>query len=930
MDLLPGRPIFWESHAFPLPKGLLANLFMTSPPLRITFLLGLLAWMPGTAAEIRVATLNVKFGLGAPGSVDHDAAASILTRIDADVVGLQEIKGSDLSGSPTNLESLASTLESNLGWSNSYIHVATTSGVLDTGSRTVFISRYPISSATDIAPPVGVKDMARTIPALVVDVPGLTNDPTIISLHLKCCLEGQDPFRRAVEIHRLTSFLNTAGYTAADNLIIMGDFNLIGSDLTITQANFDGYTGLPGTYILGPDVNFPVEYHMAPATYFTTPAMVQIDSLQTNGSDNTLGSGTLDFILATSALTNRTFATEIYNSVNDTSNGIGLPKFGSPLPSGTSGDASDHFAVFGDFDLDGIATPTLSLAASQTTVAEDDPSGTATLDVTLSRPPGNTDSFTVNLSSNGPTEATLESAALFFGPTDTFLSTNIVPQTDGLVDGTQTVTFTASSSGLTGVAAAINVLDIDVNQYVFTGPTQTILENFDSEAGTTDPLNWISDPAGNWLGTDNGAATTTGKYAYRTSENALGILPGTTTTFTAHYLNDTGAPINAMQISYDAEQWGFVSSGAADTWSAELIIGGTPSALGPLNFAADTSGSGTPGTATALSTIISSLNIPDSASFQLRFTATPGAGTPSSEVFINEIHYENISTDAGEFVEVVVAPGFSGTAADIDLYFYDGLNGGTYSPHSLNLGSFTVGALVNGYQFYSILESSIANGPDGLALVDNRTTTVLQFISYEGSFTATAGPANGLTSIDIGVSQNTSNPVDTDSLGLTGSGSDSSDLTWTEFTGIAHSPGALNDGQTLVTPGAPAQGIALDNVSITLLIDTDGDGDPDLTDPDDDGDGQSDGTELLITLTDPLDRNSLFTVVATLNTGVADSLLLNFPTLSGRTYSIYHSTDGLFWNNLGSHPGTGTPLNIPATGNPLFDANLFRVGVTLP
>ena len=47
----------------------------------------------------------------------------------------------------------------------------------------------------------------------------------------------------------------------------------------------------------------------------------------------------------------------------------------------------------------------------------------------------------------------------------------------------------------------------------------------------------------------------------------------------------------------------------------------------------------------------------------------------------------------------------------------------------------------------------IQNGsPDGLALVD-AGGAVVEFLSYEGSFTATSGNANGLVSVDIGVSE---------------------------------------------------------------------------------------------------------------------------------------------------------------------------------
>ena len=43
--------------------------------------------------------------------------------------------------------------------------------------------------------------------------------------------------------------------------------------------------------------------------------------------------------------------------------------------------------------------------------------------------------------------------------------------------------------------------------------------------------------------------------------------------------------------------------------------------------------------------------------------------------------------------------------------------------------------------------------PDGIALV-NASSVVVQFLSYGGTFTAVNGPANGMLSTDIGVSEN--------------------------------------------------------------------------------------------------------------------------------------------------------------------------------
>ncbi len=54
---------------------------------------------------------------------------------------------------------------------------------------------------------------------------------------------------------------------------------------------------------------------------------------------------------------------------------------------------------------------------------------------------------------------------------------------------------------------------------------------------------------------------------------------------------------------------------------------------------------------------------------------------------------------------------------------------------------------------------------------------MVQFLSYEGTLTAVGGAANGLTSTNIGVSENSSTPVG-HSLQLTGTGSSYTDFTW--------------------------------------------------------------------------------------------------------------------------------------------------------
>ena len=253
-----------------------------------------------SATEIRVVSLNVEQGLGPPGSAEHQATRDILARIGGDVIALQELNANDVSGTPSFVDSLSAFL------GLPTVHIAETTNVLDGSSRVGFLSRFPIVSSTNIAPPAGARDMTRQIPAVTLDLPGTSINPTILSLHLKCCFDLDDPFRRAVELNRAAMFLQASGITPDDPVIILGDFNLIGFDRAYNEAP----SGLPGSFVLGNDIAFPVNYFQAPEQYFSAWSMSTLDVRQLDGSPNTQGSSVLDHIVATTALTSQAHASE--------------------------------------------------------------------------------------------------------------------------------------------------------------------------------------------------------------------------------------------------------------------------------------------------------------------------------------------------------------------------------------------------------------------------------------------------------------------------------------------------------------------------------------------------------------------------------------------------------------------------------------------
>jgi predicted extracellular nuclease len=143
-------------------------------------------------------------------------------------------------------------------------------------------------------------------------------------------------------------------------------------------------------------------------------------------------------------------------------------------------------------------------------------------------------------------------------------------------------------------------------------------------------------------------------------------------------------------------------------------------------------------------------------------TSVPGAGAaPPTTPFISEIHYDNASTDTGEFVEVELPPGTTSEGWSVVLY-----NGSTPSasvPYRTDaLPSVTAPADASAVAVITYAAIFQNGAPDGLALV-RPDGTVAEFLSYEGTMTAAAapggGPAAGTTSTDIGVAELGSDPI---------------------------------------------------------------------------------------------------------------------------------------------------------------------------
>src|SRR3954452_23657805 len=134
---------------------------------------------------------------------------------------------------------------------------------------------------------------------------------------------------------------------------------------------------------------------------------------------------------------------------------------------------------------------------------------------------------------------------------------------------------------------------------------------------------------------------------------------------------------------------------------------------------------------------------------------TPAQAATPTTPFISEIHSDNAGADTGEFVEVEFPAGTS--SAGWKVFLYNGSGGVVYNAairQPLPSVSGPAAAVID----YPANDGVQNGSPDGLALV-RPDGSVAEFLSYEGTFAAVGGPANGMVSTDIGVSEAGSEPV---------------------------------------------------------------------------------------------------------------------------------------------------------------------------
>ena len=124
------------------------------------------------------------------------------------------------------------------------------------------------------------------------------------------------------------------------------------------------------------------------------------------------------------------------------------------------------------------------------------------------------------------------------------------------------------------------------------------------------------------------------------------------------------------------------------------------------------------------------------------------------------------------------------------VQLYNGNNQQVYSTETLS----GICSPPNQFVVVNYPTNGIQNGsPDGIVLV-NADNNVIEFISYEGAFTAVDGFAAGVLSVDVGVSESGGTSLGK-SIQRTGTSCEASGFSW--VADVDESKSLVNDGQTI-------------------------------------------------------------------------------------------------------------------------------------
>ncbi|MDD2240378.1 MAG: thrombospondin type 3 repeat-containing protein [Kiritimatiellae bacterium] len=339
----------------------------------------LVAVPPAQAVKLRIASFNVKTGFdtssdrGTAEDTDYAPTVAILQRVQPDIVCFQELYGSETH--------MTAWLEAAAELGYPY-YALSDGGTFDTSMRLGVWSKYPITSSAHVRETVvdpTAAEIMRWPLRVTIDVPGALYPFHVFTTHNKATTVGtKERMQRAFEIHRTVNYItNLVAQDTMENVeyAIMGDFN---DDIGLSQTvefsfdDYDYYRSSLGnstiSFKAGSDIpwylpgnsSWPLPYRYFPTERLAMAGMTAVDAPHTglaltwtHYAANPASRYRLDYILFSDEITSSAYGppvAEVYNSEGDAT-AVGLPKYGEPLPTGTSATASDHRMLFADFYL---------------------------------------------------------------------------------------------------------------------------------------------------------------------------------------------------------------------------------------------------------------------------------------------------------------------------------------------------------------------------------------------------------------------------------------------------------------------------------------------------------------------------------------------------------------------------------------------------
>ncbi len=302
--------------------------------------------------QVRISTWNIET-VGAPGTLQYEAALDILRRIDADVAAINEV------ASIADVDYFFE-LASDSGFPYAAVPSYNPFGELRSGvmSKFPFASTPQFHTSAELSGDPNANDLTRLIVEVTVDVPDNLRDLTLFIEHWKSGTGNDNEFRRALESIRMSQA--AAGLDPAiDCYVILGDVNeQIDSVPNFPDPFIEMPSGLPISFELGIDLQaelYGPGIRNNPFFYIEqepSPGVVALDARQLDGSEIThpATNRRIDYIMASRTLAGAGPQAEVYDSADEGLPG-GLPKAGSPLPVNTCADAADHLPVFADITV---------------------------------------------------------------------------------------------------------------------------------------------------------------------------------------------------------------------------------------------------------------------------------------------------------------------------------------------------------------------------------------------------------------------------------------------------------------------------------------------------------------------------------------------------------------------------------------------------